>query len=152
MSDQAKRINLLDLVPAEAAEVLHTHMEAIGAPAYRAAQVTRRLWVNPAKSFADMTELPAPLRESLAERFELPRLTVAAHQASTDGTRKFLFRLHDNEAIETVAIPEGDRMTICVSSQAGCALPCALCAAGAMGFTPDPAVPEDACQGGGLQV
>ncbi|HEY4129173.1 MAG TPA: 23S rRNA (adenine(2503)-C(2))-methyltransferase RlmN, partial [Gemmatimonadaceae bacterium] len=52
-----------------------------------------------------------------------------------DGTEKFLFRLQDNEAIETVAIPEGDRVTLCISSQAGCALQCAFCATGAMGFT-----------------
>src|SRR6476620_2970123 len=146
MSDQAKRLNLLDLVPARAEEVLRGHMQEIGAPAYRAAQVLRRLWVNPAKSFADMTELPAALRDSLAERFDLPRLAVAAHQASTDGTRKFLFRLHDTEAIETVAIPEGDRMTICISSQAGCALQCAFCATGAMGFTRNLAVHEIAGQ------
>src|SRR3954468_3181175 len=146
MSDQVKRINLLDLPPAQADEVLRAFMAEIGAPSYRAAQVLRRLWVNPVKTFADMSELPASLREGLSERFELPRLVVAAHQASTDGTRKFLFRLHDNEAIETVAIPEGDRMTICISSQAGCALQCAFCATGAMGFTRNLAVHEIAGQ------
>jgi 23S rRNA (adenine2503-C2)-methyltransferase len=82
-----------------------------------------------------MTELPAALREGLASVFDLPRLTIAARQRSTDGTEKFLFRLHDGEAIETVAIPEGDRVTLCISSQAGCALQCAFCATGAMGFT-----------------
>jgi 23S rRNA (adenine2503-C2)-methyltransferase len=146
MSDQAKRVNLLDLVPASATQVLEAYMKEIGAPSYRANQIVRRLWVNPARSFADMTELPAALRESLAARFDLPRLELAAHQASTDGTRKFLFRLHDNEAIETVAIPEGDRMTICVSSQAGCALQCAFCATGAMGFSRNLAVHEIAGQ------
>src|SRR4051812_37479924 len=146
MSDSAKRVNLLDLTPAEAGDVLGAFFKEAGVPSYRASQVVRRLWVNPARSFADMTELPAALRESLEQRFELPRLTVAAEQASTDGTRKFLLRLHDNEAIETVAIPEGDRMTICVSSQAGCALQCAFCATGAMGFTRNLAVHEIACQ------
>ena len=146
MSDSAKRINLLDLTPAAAAEALAAFFKKTGAPAYRANQVLRRLWVNPAASFADMTELPSTLREALDQRFELPRLTIAAEQASTDGTRKFLFRLRDNEAIETVAIPEGDRMTICVSSQAGCALQCAFCATGAMGFTRNLAVHEIACQ------
>jgi len=146
MSDSAKRVNLLDLTPAEAGEVLGAFFKEIGAPSYRAGQVLRRLWMNPARSFADMTELPSALRDALDQRFELPRLTVAAEQASTDGTRKFLFRLHDNEAIETVAIPEGDRMTICVSSQAGCALQCAFCATGAMGFTRNLAVHEIACQ------
>lgn len=146
MSDQGKRVNLLDLVPARSADVLQAFMREIGAPSYRAAQVARRLWVNPARSFADMTELPAALRESLAARFDLPRLVIAAHQQSTDGTRKFLFRLADNEAIETVAIPDGDRMTICVSSQAGCALQCAFCATGAMGFTRNLTVHEIAGQ------
>src|SRR3954465_15599586 len=146
MSDQAKRVNLLDLTPAQAGETLSAFFAEIGAPAYRAGQVVRRLWVNPAKAFADMTELPVALRESLESRFDLPRLALAAEQASTDGTRKFLFRLHDNEAIETVAIPEGDRVTICVSSQAGCALQCAFCATGAMGFTRNLAVHEIACQ------
>ena len=82
-----------------------------------------------------MTDLPKPLREKLAEQFQIPRLTIAARQRSTDGTEKFLFRLHDGEAIETVAIPEGNRLTLCISSQAGCALQCAFCATGAMGFS-----------------
>ena len=146
MSELAKRTNLLDLPPAGAEEVLRSFMEQIGAPVYRARQVLRRLWVNPARSFDDMTELPADLRSKLAERFELPRLEVAVEQKSTDGTRKFLYRLHDKEAIETVAIPDGDRMTICISSQAGCALQCAFCATGAMGFTRNLAVHEIACQ------
>src|SRR5258708_39849871 len=130
MSDQANRVNLLDLTPSHAAQLLGDFFREIGAPSYRAAQVIRRLWVNPVRSFGEMTELPVALRDALAARFELPSLALAAHQVSTDGTRKFLFRLHDNEAIETVAIPEGDRMTICISSQAGCALQCAFCATG----------------------
>lgn len=146
MSDQAKRTNLLDLVPARAEEVLRAWMSENEAPAYRAGQVLRRLWVNPAPSFEAMTELPADLRGKLAEHFEIPRLELAVEQKSSDGTRKFLYRLHDKEAIETVAIPDGDRMTICISSQAGCALQCAFCATGAMGFTRNLAVHEIAGQ------
>jgi 23S rRNA (adenine2503-C2)-methyltransferase len=82
-----------------------------------------------------MTELPKALRERLAASFSLPRLQLVTRQDSSDGTRKFLFRLRDGEAIETVAIPEGNRMTLCISSQAGCALKCAFCATGVMGFT-----------------
>src|SRR5258708_20410974 len=93
-----------------------------------------------------MTELPVALRDALEARFTLPRLALAAHQVSTDGTRKFLFRLHDNEAIETVAIPEGDRMTICISSQPGCPLQCAFCATAPMGFSRNLAVHEIAGQ------
>jgi 23S rRNA (adenine2503-C2)-methyltransferase len=59
---------------------------------------------------------------------------LVARQHSTDGTQKFLFRLADGQSIETVAIPDGKRLTFCISSQAGCALQCAFCATGAMGF------------------
>jgi 23S rRNA (adenine2503-C2)-methyltransferase len=129
------KINLLDFTPAGAREQLLAFFARVGQPSYRAKQVVRRLWLNPAPSFAAMTELPLALREQLDEAFTLPRLEIAARQKSADGTEKFLFRLHDNEAIETVAIPDGDRVTLCISSQAGCALQCAFCATGAMGFT-----------------
>src|SRR6185437_2693558 len=105
-----------------------------GEPAYRARQVLRRLWHTPAASFAEVTELPAAMRTTLGERFALPRLELLARQRSTDGTQKFLFGLPDGQAIETVAIPDDDRVTLCISSQAGCALQCAFCATGRMGF------------------
>lgn len=127
--------NLLDLAPADAEARLADFMREIGEPAYRAKQVARRLWSAPVASFDDITELPVPLRGALSARFSIPRLTLVARQQSTDGTEKFLFRLADGEAIETVAIPEGKRMTFCISSQAGCALRCAFCATGAMGFS-----------------
>lgn len=128
------RENLLNLTPADADARLAEAMLELGQPSYRVGQILRRLWALPAASFAAMTELPAALRAELDARFQLPRLELAAHQESTDGTRKFLFRLRDGEAIETVAIPDGNRMTLCISSQAGCALRCAFCATGAMGF------------------
>jgi 23S rRNA (adenine2503-C2)-methyltransferase len=71
---------------------------------------------------------------------------LETEQRSTDGTRKFLFRMHDGQAIETVAIPDGERMTFCISSQAGCALQCSFCATGAMGFARNLAVHEIAGQ------
>jgi 23S rRNA (adenine2503-C2)-methyltransferase len=128
------RVNLLDLEPAEAERVLREWLAAAGEPAYRAAQIVPRLWQRPAASFDAIRELPAPLRARLGAAFRLPRLALAAHQRSGDGTQKFLFRLDDGQAIETVAIPDGDRLTFCISSQAGCALACAFCATGAMGF------------------
>jgi len=130
-----ERINLLNLTPDEAEARLAAAMAELGQPAYRVGQVLRRLWVTPAASFEAMTELSLSLRSALAERFELPRLPLVTEQLSTDGTRKFLFRLADGEAIEAVAIPEGNRVTLCISSQAGCALRCAFCATGAMGFS-----------------
>jgi 23S rRNA (adenine2503-C2)-methyltransferase len=132
MSD---RENLLNLTPADAETRLMAAMAELGEPGYRVGQVLRRLWVRPVASFEEISEIPVALRRTLAERFDLPRLTLLTQQASTDGTRKFLFRLADGEAIETVAIPDGNRMTLCISSQAGCALRCAFCATGAMGFS-----------------
>jgi 23S rRNA (adenine2503-C2)-methyltransferase len=127
--------NLLNLTPVEAEDRLALAMRELGEPSYRVGQVLRRLWIRPAASFDAMTELSAPLRAALAERFSIPRLSLITQQQSQDGTRKFLFRLADGEAIETVAIPDGNRMTLCISSQAGCALRCAFCATGAMGFS-----------------
>ncbi|HKW49711.1 MAG TPA: 23S rRNA (adenine(2503)-C(2))-methyltransferase RlmN [Gemmatimonadaceae bacterium] len=130
----AKRENLLDLVPSEAETRLLAFFEQEGLPGYRAKQVVRRLWVNPAADFEAMTDLPKAVREALALAFDIPRLQIAARQKSMDGTEKFLFMLSDGQAIESVAIPENDRLTLCISSQAGCALQCAFCATGAMGF------------------
>lgn len=127
-------INLLDLAPSVAAAVLSEWMSGAGEPAYRTRQVVRHLWQKPAPSFDAMSDLPRELRERLAASFTLPRLAIDTDRESSDGTRKFLFRLHDGQAIETVAIPDGNRLTLCISSQAGCALQCAFCATGVMGF------------------
>jgi 23S rRNA (adenine2503-C2)-methyltransferase len=139
-------LNLLDLAPADAELALREFAVAHGHAAYRGSQVVPHLWVKPVGSFADMTDLPAPFRDLLAEHFVLPRLALVTEQQSTDGTRKFLFRMHDGQAIETVAIPDGERMTFCISSQAGCALQCSFCATGAMGFSRNLAVHEIAGQ------
>jgi 23S rRNA (adenine2503-C2)-methyltransferase len=129
------RENLLNMEPAEAETRLRAFAEQQGERPFRGSQVVRHLWQKPAADFAAMSDLPISFREKLAEQFAIPRLQVAAHQKSSDGTQKFLFRLADGEAIETVAIPEGNRLTFCISSQAGCALKCAFCATGAMGFS-----------------
>jgi 23S rRNA (adenine2503-C2)-methyltransferase len=94
----------------------------------------RRLWTAPVARWADATELPQRLREELDRVFPLPRLDLVTTQRSADGTRKYLWRLADEEAIESVLIPAGSRRTLCVSSQAGCALGCVFCATGRMGF------------------
>lgn len=130
-----ERENLLDLSPDGAEARLRSYFEGLGQPGYRARQVVRHLWTAPVASFEEMTDLPRQVREQLAQEFQVPRLVPVARQKSQDGTEKFLFRLRDGEAIETVAIPEGKRLTLCISSQAGCALQCAFCATGAMGFT-----------------
>ena len=126
--------NLLNLTPDDAFIALSAFMSEAGEPAYRARQVHRHLWMKPVASFEEMSDVPKALRDQLAQRFSLPRLAVDTDQQSSDGTRKFLFRLADGQAIETVAIPDGKRLTLCISSQAGCALQCAFCATGLMGF------------------
>ncbi len=126
--------NLLDLAPDDAMATLAAWFAARGDASYRAGQVFARLWQRPVHDFTAMTELPKGMRDALAAAFTMPRLELATRQASTDGTEKFLFRLADGQLIETVAIPDDDRLTLCISSQAGCALQCAFCATGAMGF------------------
>jgi 23S rRNA (adenine2503-C2)-methyltransferase len=127
--------NLLNMLPTEAEHALRDFAIEHGEKPFRGSQVLRHLWQNPAAGFTEMTDLPASFRILLDAHFSLPRLTLAMRQSSSDGTEKFLFRLDDGEFIETVAIPEGSRLTLCISSQAGCALQCAFCATGAMGFT-----------------
>lgn len=131
---EASRVDLLDLEPDQAISLLGSWMSEAGEPSYRATQVFGRLWQRPVASFEEMSELPKYLRERLAQSFTLTALELETRQKSSDGTEKFLFRLSDTQMIETVAIPDGDRLTFCISSQAGCALQCAFCATGAMGF------------------
>jgi 23S rRNA (adenine2503-C2)-methyltransferase len=127
-------MNLLDLPPDASHVRLREWVAARGLPAYRTEQIHRRLWVAPVAGWSDATELPRPLRAELEAVFPLPRLAAATIQQSADATRKFLWRLADGEAIESVLIPSGSRRTLCVSSQAGCALSCTFCATGRMGF------------------
>src|SRR6202008_1049022 len=131
----AAKQNLLNMLPSEAEELLRGFAVEHGEKPFRGSQVARHLWQSPVDSFAAMSDVPVAFRNLLDEHFSIPRLELATRQVSTDGTEKFLFRLEDGEFIETVAIPEGSRLTLCISSQAGCALQCAFCATGAMGFT-----------------
>ncbi|OLB51665.1 MAG: hypothetical protein AUI08_02500 [Gemmatimonadetes bacterium 13_2_20CM_2_65_7] len=127
-------IDLLSLTPEAARSALADWLSARGEPAYRIRQILPRLWQRPVGRWSDATDLPAPLRTALDAALPLQRLTLRTHQVSSDGTVKFLWALADGEAIESVLIPEGKRRTLCISSQAGCALGCVFCAAGRMGF------------------
>jgi 23S rRNA (adenine2503-C2)-methyltransferase len=106
-----------------------------GQPAFRAKQIERWLYQRAARTFAEMTDLPAGLRETLAGRLSLPFPEVLARQVSDDGTRKYLLRLCDGLQIETVGLPTDDRLTVCFSTQAGCAMACAFCATGIDGLS-----------------
>ena len=125
---------LLDLSPPLARARLAPWVAERDLPTYRTEQIHRRLWRAPVARWADATELPRDLRAALDAELPLARLTAATIQQSSDGTRKYLWQLSDGEAIESVLIPSGSRRTLCVSSQAGCALGCTFCATGRMGF------------------
>jgi 23S rRNA (adenine2503-C2)-methyltransferase len=101
----------------------------------RSSQLWRWIYNRGAVSFAAMTDIGKELRTGFASHFTLERPEVAAEQISTDGTRKWLLRLHPDaqgqrHEIETVYIPEEDRGTLCISSQVGCTLTCSFCHTG----------------------
>ena len=100
---------------------------------FRARQVYDALHLRGARSFAEMTELARPLRETLDGEFRIGLPEVAERHDSADGTRKYLLRLADGATIETVDIPDRGRHTLCLSSQAGCALACKFCVTGFWG-------------------
>lgn len=109
--------------------VAHEH------PSYRATQVIKWLHQEFVTDFGDMTNISKDLRQYLADNFTTPELDCTAEQISKDGTVKWLFRVDVKNQIETVFIPEVNRGTLCISSQAGCALACKFCATGMQGFS-----------------
>lgn len=139
-------VDLLSLTPDAARAALEAWLAQRGEPAYRIRQMLPRLWQRPVARWADATDLAAPLRAALDEVLPLRRLTLRSQQVSSDGTEKFLWALDDGEAIESVLIPEGKRRTLCISSQAGCALGCVFCATGRMGFRRNLSAGEIAAQ------
>src|SRR5512134_376576 len=105
-----------------------------GKERYRARQIFRWLYRRHVDDFAGMTDLSRDFRAVLSASCRISAPPAERVESSADGTEKYLFRLADGEAVETVLIPDGDRRTLCVSSQVGCALSCSFCATGGMGF------------------
>ena len=107
-------------------------LTALGLEKFRANQVWQWIYGKGAKDFVDMTSLAKPVREKLAEHFAIWRPTVTREQVSSDGTRKFLLGMMDNQQVECVHIPDPneDRGALCVSSQVGCTLTCRFCHTG----------------------
>ncbi len=101
---------------------------------YRARQIAHWLYRKSAGSIDEMRDLPASLRSFLKDRFRISSLEIVTVRRSADNTRKLLLRLHDGAEIETVIIPAAGRVTLCMSSQAGCAMGCAFCATALMGL------------------
>jgi len=131
---EAPRPDLLSLTPSDLRDALARHFEGRGQPSYRVGQVRRWIYERLARSVDEMTDLPVGERSALAAAFSLREPEAATVSRSTDGTAKHLWRLHDGELVESVLIPTDRRLTLCISSQAGCAMGCTFCATGWGGF------------------
>ena len=116
-------------------EGLAAFCERLGEKRFRAVQLYRWIHQKGVARFEDMTDLARSLREKLPGVCEVRGLPVLTQQISTDGTIKWLFDVGGGNAVETVFIPEDDRGTLCVSSQAGCAVGCRFCSTGHQGFS-----------------
>ncbi|MDP9157859.1 MAG: 23S rRNA (adenine(2503)-C(2))-methyltransferase RlmN [Pseudomonadota bacterium] len=127
----ASTVNLLDLDAAG----LVAYCDSLGEKPFRAKQLQRWIHQFGVDDFDGMTDLAKSLREKLKGRASLDMPAVVSDHVSTDGTRKWLIDVGGSNAVETVYIPEENRGTLCVSSQAGCAVNCRFCSTGKQGFS-----------------
>ncbi|AIY41866.1 Ribosomal RNA large subunit methyltransferase N [Collimonas arenae] len=123
--------NLLDLDPAQ----LTAYCGELGEKPFRAKQLLRWIHQFGAHDFDAMTDLAKSLRDKLATRAIIAAPAVISDHTSTDGTRKWLLDVGQGNAVETVFIPEENRGTLCISTQAGCAVNCRFCSTGKQGFS-----------------
>jgi 23S rRNA (adenine2503-C2)-methyltransferase len=123
-------VNLAELEPQE----LENALAALGVPGFHGRQIFSWIYARGVTRFEEMTDLPAMLRATLAERFTVDTPVLESTQTSADGTTKFLLRLADGRQIEAVYIPDTPAQTFCVSTQVGCAMACAFCLTGKMGL------------------
>ena len=125
------RSDIKNISLAELAEIL----KGSGHAPYRARQIFKWLYARNARSFEEMKDLPEDLRTFLKKYFHIMCFSVLDQRRSAlDGTSKYLFRLEDANTIEAVFLPEGERNTICLSSQVGCKYGCKFCASASVGF------------------
>ena len=128
------KVDLKNLSPAALVEFL----AGLGKEKFRAVQLMRWVYQRGVSEFAEMTDLSKSFRDELVQRAYVSKFTPDAVEVSSDGTRKFLFRLDDGKSIETVLIPmEGGRNTLCISTQVGCAMQCSFCLTGTFGLERD---------------
>ena len=113
---------------------LEAFLSGLGKERYRAVQIFKWIYHHGVESFEDMTNLSKQFRASLEELAEISSFTPLKTELSKDGTRKYLFALKDGDAVESVLIPEAKRLTLCISSQAGCPLDCKFCLTGSTGY------------------
>src|SRR5471030_241409 len=127
----AATVNLLDLDAAG----LVAYCDSLGEKPFRAKQLQRWIHQFGVDDFDGMTDLAKSLREKLKGRASLDMPAIVRDHVSTDGTRKWLIDVGNSNAVETVYIPEENRGTLCISSQAGCAVNCRFCSTGKQGFS-----------------
>jgi len=130
--------NLLDLDPAQ----LVAYCGELGEKPFRAKQLQRWIHQYGVADFAEMTDLAKSLREKLSTRAFVAAPAIISDHTSTDGTRKWLVDVGNGNAVETVFIPEETRGTLCISTQAGCAVNCRFCSTGKQGFNRNLSVGE----------
>ncbi|MDD2500686.1 MAG: 23S rRNA (adenine(2503)-C(2))-methyltransferase RlmN [Geobacter sp.] len=114
---------------------LEQFLQGQGKERYRATQIFKWLYQHDASSFDEMTNVSKALRTELAQTAYISHLEPETIEVGSDGTRKYLFMLEDGNAVESVIIPDEDRNTLCISSQAGCAMQCAFCLTGTFNLT-----------------
>ena len=129
----AGRINLLGLTRQQ----LETFFVDLGEKRFRAQQVMKWIHHRGVRDFSQMTDLSQALRERLAQIADVTPPRIAEQHDSQDGTRKWAIAVEGGSLVEAVLIPEGDRATLCVSSQVGCSLDCTFCSTGKQGFQRD---------------
>lgn len=116
-------------------EELQDLVKELGQPAFRAKQLNEWIHDKNVCSFDEMTNLPAALREKLSEQFSFNVPVELVKQVSKDGSRKYLLQFSDGVSVETVGMPNRNKLAVCISSQAGCAMGCAFCATGLAGLS-----------------
>jgi len=116
-------------------EGLAAFCETLGEKRFRATQLYRWIHQRGVRDFAAMSDLAKSLREKLPQVAHIAVPAVLSRQNARDGTIKWLFDVGGGDAIEAVYIPEADRATLCISSQAGCAVGCRFCSTGHQGFS-----------------
>ncbi|WP_269617995.1 23S rRNA (adenine(2503)-C(2))-methyltransferase RlmN [Zhongshania sp. BJYM1] len=130
---QQTKVNLLGM----SRKKMEAYLTSIGEKPFRAQQILKWIHHSGIDNFDDMTNLGKPLRAKLQELAEIRPPNVVKQLDSTDGTRKWAVEVGGNNLVETVLIPDGQRGTLCVSSQVGCSLDCSFCATGKQGFMRD---------------
>jgi 23S rRNA (adenine2503-C2)-methyltransferase len=127
------KVQLTQLTGLTSAE-LSEFVADVGEPSYRGQQLFTAIQRRRVRSFDEITDLPKEFRSKLNERAAISTLTLESRYISTDGTRRYLLKTHDNRPVEAVFIPEERRDTICFSSQSGCPLQCTFCLTAQLGL------------------